>query len=359
MLGPMVCPISAFSRGLGSVVLMLALAVGPATGCSDDVPTGSGEGSSTTGATTGTTGSGTITVGSVDDTVGSTSGGMGSTASSSSGEPGTESSGSSGGTTEGLSTTDAGSSSDGTTSGGSTTDATTSGSTTDATTAATTDPTTSGGSTDPTSGGSTTDFTSTGVMVTGATDFGSTSGDPSGTTDATTDGGSDDGDTGTMVEVPDFSGDFLLVLATPLDPTLPFQYVANFDYVPSGLGGGTVDVELQPLTLDTGSTTTPRMFFGPPLVFPAIPVTPDGTFAVPVGILNVAAETNPLFFIDAQANNVVLSVQVLDADDLCGTVTGFLVFPVASPLDGTTLAAVRVLDVMPAGLPLVFPVACP
>jgi hypothetical protein len=159
--------------------------------------------------------------------------------------------------------------------------------------------------------------------------------------------------------VPDFSGDFLLVLATPLDPTLPFQYVANFDYVPSGFGGGTVDVEMQPLALDTGSTTTPRTFFGPPLVFPGIPVTPDGTFAVPVGILDVAAETNPLFFTDAQANNVNFSVQVLDADALCGTVTGFLVFPIASPLDGTTLAAVRVADVMPAGLPAVFPVACP
>jgi hypothetical protein len=333
----MVCPISAFSRGLGSVVLMLALAMGPATGCSDDVPSSSGDGSSTTGVATGTTSSATITVGSADDTVGSTSGGMGSTAtsSSSSGEPGTESSG----TTQGLSTTDGSSSSGDTTSGGSTTDATASGSTTDATT-------------DPTSGGSTTDFTSSGGMTTGATDFGSTSGDPSGTTD----GGSD---TGIMVEVPDFSGDFLLVLATPLDPTLPFQYVANFDYVPSGFGGGTVDVEMQPLALDTGSTTTPRTFFGPPLVFPGIPVTPDGTFAVPVGILDVAAETNPLFFIDAQANNVVMSVQVLDADDLCGTVTGSLVFPVASSLDGTTLAAVRVLDVMPAGLPLVFPVACP
>jgi hypothetical protein len=335
MLGPMVCPISAFSRGHGSMVLVLALAMGPATGCGDDVPTSSGDGSSTTGVATGTTGGPTtVTVGSADDTVGTTSGSSGSTGTASSGEPGTESSGSSsGGTTQGVSATDGSSSSDGTTSGGSTTDATTSGG---STTAATTD--------------ATTDFTSSGGMTSGATDFGSTSGDPSGTTD---------GDTGTMVDVPDFSGDFLFVMATPLDPTLPFQYVANFDYVPSGVGGGTVDVELQPLALDTGSTTTPRTFFGPPLVFPGIPVAPDGTFAVPVGVLDVAAETNPLFFIDAQAINVNLSVQVLDADALCGTVTGSLVFPVASSLDGTTLAAVRVLDVMPAGLPVVFPVACP
>lgn len=349
------------SRGLGSIVLMLTLALAPlaGAGCGDDLPDlgldGGNSASTSQGTTTAGTGPVTTMVTSADTTVGSMSDSMGSTAgtSSSSGEPGSTS-----GTTQGVSATDSTGDSTGGTTGGTTSDGTTSGSTSDATTAAVTSGMTSGAT-----GGMTsvaTDFSaSTSGDLGGTTDFGTTSGGTTGGTTDMTGGATDDGATGGMTEVPDFTGDFLFVVATPLDPTLPFQYIANFDYVPSGFGGGTVDVELQPLALDTGSSTTPRTFFGPPLVFPAIPVTPDGTFAIPVGILNVAAETNPLFFIDAQANNVIFTIQVLDADDLCGTVTGFLVFPVASPLDGTTIGAVRVADIMPAGLPLVFPTACP
>lgn len=348
------------SHGFGSALLMLTLALAPLGGCGDDLPDLVLDGGNSTGhgttqgtSTSGSTGPATTMVTSADTTVGSVSDSMGSTGtSSSSGDPGSTS-----GTTQGVSVTGSStgdSTSDATTSGG-----TTSGSTSDATTVAVTSGMTSGTTSGMTSVATDFSASSSGDLVgttdTGTTDFGTTSG---GTTDMTG-GATDDGATGGVTEVPDFSGDFLFVVSTPLDPTLPFQYVANFDYVPTGLGGGTVDVELQPLALDTGSSTTPRTFFGPPLVYPAIPVTPDGTFAIPVGILSVAAETNPLFLTDAQANNVVFSVQVLDADDLCGTVTGLLVFPVASPLDGTTLAAVRVADVMPPGLPLVFPVACP
>lgn len=348
------------SRGLGSALLMLTLALAPlaGAGCGDDLPDlglDGGNSASTSQGTTAGTGPVTTMVTSADTTVGSMSDSMGSTAgtSSSSGEPGS--------TTQGVSATTMG---DGT--GTTTGDGTTSGSTSDATTSAVTSGMTSGATSGMTSGATggmtsvATDFSaSTSGDLGGTTDFGTTSGGTTGGTTDMTGGATDDGATGGMTEVPDFTGDFLFVVATPLDPTLPFQYIANFDYVPSGFGGGTVDVELQPLALDTGSSTTPRTFFGPPLVFPAIPVTPDGTFAIPVGILNVAAETNPLFFIDAQANNVIFSLQVLDVDDLCGTVTGFLVFPVASPLDGTTIGAVRVADIMPAGLPLVFPTACP
>lgn len=345
------------SRGLGSLVLMLTLALVPAAGCGDDLPdlVLDGGNGSTTGSTTASTGSATTQITSADSTAGSMSDSMGSTSgTSSSGEPGSSS-----GTTQGVSASDSTSDSTDGTSGSS--DGTTSGSTT---MGMTTDVTTTGMTTDVTTSGGTTDFGTTSGMTSAATDFNASTGGTTdfGTTGGTTDmtgGATDDGITGGMTEVPDFSGDFLFVVATPLDPTLPFQYVASFDYFPSGFGGGTVDVELQPLALDTNSTTTPRTFFGPPLVFPAIPVTPDGTFAIPVGILNVPAQTNPLFFIDAQANNVIFSIQVLDADDLCGTVTGFLVFPVASPLDGTTIAAVRVADTSPAGLPVVFPVACP
>lgn len=185
----------------------------------------------------------------------------------------------------------------------------------------------------------------------------------SGTTDGTTSDGTTDtgttdtGSTGAGV-LPDISGEFLLALATPLDASLPLQYIATFDFVAAGMGGS-VDVELQPLALDQASTTTPRTFFGPPIVLAGLPVAPDGSFVIDVGNLFVAAETNPIIFANAQANTVVLDAQILDVDGVCGTVTGNLTFPVMASLAGSTFAAVRVADTLPASLPVVFPSACP
>src|SRR5690606_31734723 len=135
-------------------------------------------------------------------------------------------------------------------------------------------------------------------------------------------------------------------MATPLDPSLPFQWIATFTFTPVGMGG-VVDVELQPLTLDMGSTTTPRTFFGPPAVFPAIPVAPDGTFTIDVGPMAVPAETNPIIFADAQTDMVMFDVQIVDPDNVCGTVDGNVTSPIFQPLAGTTFGAIRVADTMP------------
>jgi hypothetical protein len=298
------CPMTFSSRRFAPVLvvstLMLISLGGLALGCGSPVGPGGADGSS---GEPSSTGPGVTTFDSADVTVGSitvTDPSISATTASS-GDPDTTD-----GTTQGVSVTD-GTTSDGTTSDG------------------TTDGTTSDGTTD-----------------------GSTS-------DASTSGSSSD--SGGMV-LPDISGDFLLALATPLDPTLPLQYIATFDFVPMGMGG-TVDVELQPLALDQGSTTMPRTFFGPPLVFMGIPVAADGTFTVDVGPLSVAAETNPIVLLDAQADNVVMNAQILDVDDVCGTVDGDLVAPIAASLAGSTFAAVRVPDTMPASLPVVFPLACP
>lgn len=226
--------------------------------------------------------------------------------------------------------------------------------TTAATSSTSGDPDTTGDTTQGVSATTTDGTTTDGTTTDGSTTDGSTS-------EASTGGSTDTGgssDSGGMMMLPDISGEFLMALATPLDPTLPLQFIATFDFVAAGMGG-TVDVELQPLALDQGSSTTPRTFFGPPLMFAGIPVAADGTFSINVGALAIAAETNPIVLIDAQAQNVVMDAQILDADDVCGTVTGDLVFPIMSPLAGTTLGATRVADTMPASLPVVFPVACP
>jgi hypothetical protein len=285
-------------------VLLVSLLMGPAFACGPTDPVG-GDGASDESTSSSGPGMTTLIADTTAATAADTDVVTTAVTSSTSGDPDTTD-----GTTQGVSaTTTDGTTTDGTTTGGTTTDGTTDGSTSDAST---------GGSTD--TGGSS--------------------------------------DSGGMMMLPDISGDFLMALATPLDPSLPLQFIATFDFVAAGMGG-TVDVELQPLALDQGSTTTPRTFFGPPLMFVGIPVAADGTFAINVGMMAIPAETNPIIFIDAQAQNVVMDVQILDADELCGTVSGDLVFPVMSPLAGTTLGAIRVADTMPASLPVVFPVACP
>jgi hypothetical protein len=299
--------------------MVLALTTGLPLGCQPNPSPGDGDGSSGETSTSSSTGPSMTSLDGVDTTVGLTS--------------------QTGSTTMLPATDSSGSSSSETTRGDSTTDG------------STTDGTTSSGSTD--SGSTDSGSTSSGTTSSGSTDSGTTS---SGSTDS---GSTDSGSTDTGgVMVPDITGDFLLALATPLDPSLPLQYIATFDFTPGGMGG-TVDVELQPLALDAGSTTIPRTFFGAPMMFAAIPVAADGSFTIDVGMMAVAAETNPIIFIDAQADMVVFDAQILDQDNVCGTVSGNVVFPIMASLAGSTFAAVRVADTLPASLPVVFPMACP
>ncbi|MEM9458929.1 MAG: hypothetical protein AAGF11_32420 [Myxococcota bacterium] len=213
--------------------------------------------------------------------------------------------------------------------------------------------------TNPTASADTTEGpgSSTGDPTTGdPTTEGSTTGDPTtgSTSDAST--GSESSSGGDML--PDISGDFLMAAATTIEPTLPLQFIATFNFTPAGMGG-TVDVDLQRLALNQGSTTDPRTPFGAPLTFVGVPVAADGTFSLAVGVLDIPGETNPVVPLDAQANMVVIDGTVLDADTVCGTMDGNVVFPIMTPLIGTTFSAIRVADTSPAGLPVMFPVACP
>lgn len=193
--------------------------------------------------------------------------------------------------------------------------------------------------------------------TTSTTDASSSSTDPTAAT-SSEDGSSssDDGTTGEFV-LPDFSGDFLLAAATVVDPTLPFQWIATFDYN-GDADGGTVDVELQALALDAGSTTTPRTFFGQPLVFADVPVAADGTFTIDIGPLVIPAETNPIIAIDADVDMAAFDGQVVDADNICGTFSGDVVSPIMQSLAGSTFGAIRVADTDPDSLPANFPTSC-
>ncbi|MCA9711455.1 MAG: hypothetical protein KDK70_36795, partial [Myxococcales bacterium] len=165
--------------------------------------------------------------------------------------------------------------------GTSSTTSPTTGPTTGPTTSPTTSPTTTNSTADTTAGSSGTTEgppgTSTGLE--GSTSSDGSTGESSGTTEgsstgSTSDASTDTGSTGGNA-LPDISGEFLMAVSTVIDPSLPLQYIATFDFTPAGMGG-TVNVELQPLALDQGSTTVPRTAFGAPMSYLGLPVAPDG-----------------------------------------------------------------------------------
>lgn len=204
------------------------------------------------------------------------------------------------------------------------------------------------GSSDETSGGTTMGATeSTG----GTTDGGTTS---DGTEESTGTGEStDEGTTGAPV-LPDITGEHLLAVSIAISPDTPLQYVATIVQTPDG-DGALLDVELQPLTLDVGSTTDPRLPFGPPIVIDDVAVAADGTFSIQIPVLDVAGETNPITGGDATAQNVVLDGTIMADDFWCGSMDGDLTAPLMTPLTGSTFAGTAIVMGV---LPNVFPWSC-
>lgn len=230
--------------------------------------------------------------------------------------------------------------------------------------------TTSNTSTDPDSSGSTTtldpDSSGTATTTTDPDTSGTTAdpSDSSASSDSSGDETTTTGESSTTESpesssttdpdaLPDITGDHLLALAIIVDPSLPLQYLATVVQTPDG-DGALLDVSLQPLTLDQGSTTTPRLPLGNPLVINDVEVDADGTFTLVIGDLAVAAATNPITASDVSAQNIVLQGQLVDDDNWCGTMTGDLVVPIPLDLNGSTFGAVAT-DGM---LPNVFPTEC-
>lgn len=193
------------------------------------------------------------------------------------------------------------------------------------------------------SGGSTDD----GTTADGTTADGTTE-ESSGTEE-----GTDEGTTGNPV-LPDITGDHLLAVSIVISPDTPLQYVATIVQTPDG-DGALLDVELQPLTLDVGSTTDPRLPFGPPMMFDDVAVAADGTFSLSIPVLDVAGETNPITGSDAQAMNVVLDGTIMADDFWCGTVAGDLTVPLRLDLAGSEFAGTAL---MMGVLPNVFEWGC-
>ncbi|HHK41000.1 MAG TPA: hypothetical protein ENJ50_01165, partial [Planctomycetaceae bacterium] len=96
---------------------------------------------------------------------------------------------------------------------------------------------------------------------------------------------------GTLADV---TGTFHFSLtATPVAPTTPFQFIATTTFTPGDAGGGQLDIELQPLSLEVLATNTPREFTGDPIPL-SFTVDEAGTFDEDVGEINLIGDANPV-----------------------------------------------------------------
>jgi hypothetical protein len=166
-------------------------------------------------------------------------------------------------------------------------------------------------------------------------------------TTSPTDGDTID-DTGPMPGGPEL---LLYAINSSLAPGLPFQAIVNLSH-----GTGTVDLTLQWLSLDIGSTTTPRQPVGDVYAYAALPVDATGTFYWDTGIILIPAAANPIagedLVVSIQANVVPVGVPAY-----CGVAGGTVTSPVQVTLDGSTHAMTDVAGA--PSLPTDFAVACP
>lgn len=155
----------------------------------------------------------------------------------------------------------------------------------------------------------------------------------------------------------DINGTFLLALAAVIAPEFPLQFYATVTFTPDGVGGS-VALELQPLSLDPQTTTTPRQPVGDSLMVGPAMVNAAGTFDLPITEpVMVTGMANPITGSDIVAT-LNLAATIQSEDLFCGTVTGAVTSPLELDLAGSTFAAVRVpsVDMLPVD-PIT--VACP
>jgi hypothetical protein len=178
------------------------------------------------------------------------------------------------------------------------------------------------------------------------------SSDPT-TTTMTTVSPTDDGPVATDDTGPPPPGTQLLLLAidTVIAPGLPLQAVVNLT-----AGTGTVDLTLQFLSLDQGSTTSPRQPVGDVYAYAALPVDGTGTFYWDTGVILIPGAANPI-----TGSDLVVSIQAnvvpVGTPAYCGPVGGLVTSPIEVPLDGSTHAMTAISEV--TNLPLDFAVDCP
>ncbi len=158
----------------------------------------------------------------------------------------------------------------------------------------------------------------------------------------------------------DVTGTFHFSLAAIVAETTPLQFIATTTFTADEAGGGTLDIDLQPLSLNVLATTEPREFVGD-VVSISFPVDESGAFEADLGELAVTGAANPITGSDIVAT---LSLQgaIQDENVYCGNAGGMVTVPANIDLTGSSFAAIRIdpEDAMnPAALPDPPVGACP
>lgn len=152
----------------------------------------------------------------------------------------------------------------------------------------------------------------------------------------------------------DLSGTALLAISTIVSEDLPLQFLSTVVQHNDDPDNITIDITLQPLSLEMGKVTVPRVPVGTPLEFKGIPVV-DGKYTVDAGETMVTGMANPITGSDITAT-LKLEAMVVDKDFVCGTVSGDVTAPLMTTINGSTFASVRLAD--PAVLPTDVTINC-
>ena len=158
--------------------------------------------------------------------------------------------------------------------------------------------------------------------------------------------------TGTNID-PTQPFDFLLVVSTTLDPSLPLQ-----GYVTATPNGSTVDLTLQWLSLSPGSTNAPRQPVGDVYAYAGLPYDANAGFAWTTGIILIPGAANPLTGEDLVGSiTVAAELSGVDAPLFCGAADGQITMPFDAALAGSTHSMTVVPDV--GQLPSPVALGCP
>lgn len=145
-----------------------------------------------------------------------------------------------------------------------------------------------------------------------------------------------------------------MAIETNFAPGIPLQAIVTATPRESDTGL-VVDLTLQWLSLDQGSTTSPRLPIGDIYNYPDVPLDEEFGFVWDAGVLLVPAEANPITGSDLVGSLQI--VAVAEGSGFCGRVNGMVIKPIRAPLKGSTHAMAEIAAV--DALPLEFPVSCP
>lgn len=134
----------------------------------------------------------------------------------------------------------------------------------------------------------------------------------------------------------DISGEFLMAVATNVDPDRPILLIAASVMAPAGNGTAVLDLTLTPLTVKDH-----QPLVGMELIATGIEVSADGRFVADFGKQTFPSSANPLFSSDIVAD-LRLVARITSPDAYCGDVEGQVSRPLQLDLAGSRFGARRI-----------------